>query len=294
MAIEIAAPTSERDLTAFIRFHDEVYASRPARWAAVVQFQLPMLTGDSPFCRDRTLRPLMAVDNGRIVARVLAAVDERYRRLWNERLGHVLLFEALPGTRDAVRALMDEACEWLEGRGADATRAGMGLTDFPFAIEDYDTLPPCYLRQNPAYYHSLLKDAGFETEKGLVDYRIRVTPERIEQWERAVEAARRNGIGLVALGDVPEARRAGDFMHTYNEAFLRHWGYTPFDDDEIAMTMRMFEPFGMLEHSVVAYRGHEAVGALWVQADISRLAQRAPGRELRPQERVNFLGIGVR
>ena len=42
-----------------------------------------------------------------------------YNRHWNERLGQVIWFEAMPGTRDAVRLLMDAACDWLKGQGAE-------------------------------------------------------------------------------------------------------------------------------------------------------------------------------
>ena len=148
MAITIEAPAGADALTEFLLFHDEVYAPRAARWGAIVPFQLPILTGESPFARDRVLRPLVARESGRIVARVLAAIDRRYQRHWNEPLGHALLFEALPDTHAATRQLMDAACEWLAAQGAVAARAGMGMLDFPFVIDDHETLPPLFVRQN--------------------------------------------------------------------------------------------------------------------------------------------------
>jgi len=293
MAITIETPEGADALTEFLMFHDVVYAPRAARWAAIVPFQLPILTGESPFARDRVLRPLVARDGERIVARVLAAIDQRYQRHWNERLGHALMFEALPETQAATRQLMDAACEWLAEQGAVAARAGMGMLDFPFAIDDYETLPPTFLRQNPAYYHVLLKDAGFETEQGFVDYRITVRPELIARWESAHEAALRGGFTIVALKDVPEARRVPEFTALYNDAFKAHWGWTPFSDEEVSDMLEALEPIGMLDVSVIAYHDDTPMGVLWVLPDTSMLAQLAPGRALRPEEQVNFLGIGV-
>jgi hypothetical protein len=67
--------------------------------------------------------------------------------------------------------LMDAACESLQHQGVEAARAGcLGTTDSPFVVDDYESLPPILLRHNPPYYHRLLKDAGFETERGWVDY----------------------------------------------------------------------------------------------------------------------------
>ncbi len=294
MAVTIETPAGADALTEFILFHDEVYASRSARWPAIVPFQLPILLGESPFAEDRTLRPFVARSGGRLVARVLAAIDRRYQRHWNERLGHLLMFEALPGTRAAVCALMDAACEWLAAEGAVDARAGMGLLEFPFVVDDFETLPPAFVRQNPAYYQALLKDAGFETEKGLVDYRIAVRPELIARWESALTAARRGGFEIVPLKDVPAARQVPLFTSLFNEAFRGHWGWTPTTEAESRVLLDALAPAGMLETSLIAFRDGEPMGVLWVTPDTSFLARLAPGRMLRAEERVNFLGIGVR
>ena len=175
-SLRVEVPDSRQALTEFIQFYDQVYAYRTARWRAPVRFQLSILTGQSPFATDRTLRPFIIQDGERILARVLAVVDARYNAHWQDQLGHLCLFEALPDTREAVRLLMDEACWWLEQRGMQAARAGSGLLEFPFVIDAYDSLPPNILRYNPPYYHALLKDAGFVSEKSYVDYKIAVNP----------------------------------------------------------------------------------------------------------------------
>ena len=293
MTIRIETPTGMDALTEFLVFHDEVYRERPARWTALVPFQLPILTGESPFARDRMLRPFVARDGGRMVARVLAAIDRRYQRHWNECLGHVLMFEALPETREAVRLLVHAACEWLAAHGAIAARAGMGMLDFPFVIDEQEMLPPAFVRQNPSYYQTLLKDAGFETERGFVDYRLAVDPELVARWESALAAVQRNGFEMVPLTEVPESRRVAEFTALYNDAFKAHWGWTPFTQDEVASMTEALAPAGMLETSLIAYRDGVPLGVLWVTPETSFLAALAPGRTLRGEEKVNFLGIGV-
>jgi GNAT superfamily N-acetyltransferase len=203
------------------------------------------------------------------------------------------MFEALPDTRDAVRRLMNAACDWLAAHGADGARAGTGMLDSPFVVDDYETLPPAFVRQNPAYYQALLKDAGFETERGFVDYRIAVRPDLVVRWESAIEAAQQNGFELVAFKDVPVGRRVGEFTALYNDTFKAHWGWTPFSEDEVASMTEALAPVGMLETSLIAYRDGVPAGVLWVTPDTSFLAALAPGRTLRGEEKVNFLGIGV-
>src|SRR5262245_28468741 len=152
-----------------------------------------MLLGQTPATAERELRPFVARESGEVVARVCAAVDVPYLRHWNDRVGHLLMFEAQPTARSAVRALLDAACAWLAECGMEAARAGFGLLETPFTTDDYETLPPSTLRQNPREYHALIKGAGFETERGFVDYAMPVAPHLTTRWQSSLESAKRAG-----------------------------------------------------------------------------------------------------
>jgi GNAT superfamily N-acetyltransferase len=221
-------------------------------------------------------------------------LDDRYNRHWKERLGHIVWFEALPDTRDQVKALLDTACEWLQERGAEAARAGFGLLEFPFVIDDYESLPPFILRHNPAEVHRLLKDAGFESEQGWVDYKIEVRPELVARWESAVEGARRAGYEIAPLAAIAEGRRVSEFTDTWNDTFKAHWGFTPFVESEIAAFLDAFGPAGALDTSVIAYRQGAPIGFLLVVPEMTATAVVRPGRTVDDSEKLNILAIGVR
>ncbi|MBI3757953.1 MAG: hypothetical protein HY267_08250 [Deltaproteobacteria bacterium] len=221
-------------------------------------------------------------------------MDNHYNRHWRERLGHISLFEALPESREATKLLMDTACEWLKQHGVQSARAGWGLMDRPFAIDDYNSLPPSIARQNPAYYHSLLKDAGFESEKGWVDYKIKVQPALISRWENALEGGRRGGFEIIPLKDVSSNRRVAEYTETWNDAFKVHWGWTPFTEDEINQLFMALEPTGFFETSLLAYRAGVPVGKLYALPEGTTRAVLKPGRVVREEEKLNLLGIGVR
>ena len=294
MAIKIETPESREALTEFVRFYDQVYAYRDARWQAPLELQLPVLTADSPFARGREIRPFLAFEGSRIVARAAAVLDEHYHRHRNEHLGHIIMFEALPDSRAATKLLMDAACEWLKDRGAKAARAGFGLFDFPFVLDDYESLPPELARQNPDYYHRLLKDAGFESEKGWVDYKIEVRPDLLKRWEHALQSPRRAGYEIVPLKDVPESRRVREFTDTWQDTFKSHWGFTPLTEDEISLLFEGFKPAGLFDTSVLGYHDGRPVGMLLVVPEVSTTAIVNPGRVLKDYEKLNILAIGVR
>jgi GNAT superfamily N-acetyltransferase len=295
VTIRIESPDSEAGLTAFIKFQDVIRPELTARWPAAIEIQLPVLRGVSAFVAGKTMKAFVAREDGEMQARVLALVDPDYSARWNDRLGHLAFFEARPGTYRATRELMDCACEWLQAQGVQAARAGFYLPiEMPFVVDEYDALPPNLMRQNPDYYHSLIKDAGFESEKGLVDYKIQVTAELIARYQSALEAGRRGGYDMVALKDLPPEKRVSAFAPAWNEAFCNHWGFVAASDEAYAEMFRFFEMLGGLETSLVAYRGSEVVGALMVVPEESAHAALKPGRVLQDSEKLNFLGIGVR
>jgi GNAT superfamily N-acetyltransferase len=294
MSIKIEIPEGVEALTEFVLFYDDVYDYRDARWPAPLELHLPILAGENPFAEGRRIRPFLARDGSKMIARAVAVIDERYNRHWQERLGHIVMFEALPQAPEPTRLLMNAACEWLRGQGAGAARAGFGLLDFPFVLDDYESLPPDLARQNPDYYHRLLKDAGFESEKGWVDYKIDVRPELIKSWEHALESARRRGYEIVPLKDLPERRRVTDFTETWSDTFKAHWGFTPLSEDEISLLFEGFKPAGVFDTSVIAYHNGAPAGMLFVVPEVSATAIVKPGRVLKDSEKLNILGIGVR
>src|SRR5262245_36129460 len=210
----------------FAALHDRVYASRAARWQGS-PLHLPILLGLTPATAERELRPFVARAGGEVVARVCAAVDLPYLRHWNERLGHLLMFEAQPDASSAARLVLDAACAWLADRGMVSARAGFGLLETPFTTDDYESLPPGTLRQNPREYHALIKGAGFETERGFVDYARPATPSRTARWQSAFESARRAGFEFAPLRDFPHAERAWRLCELWNATFASHWGWSP-------------------------------------------------------------------
>jgi GNAT superfamily N-acetyltransferase len=294
MAIILEQPKSRDDLTEFASFPDRVYAKRAAHWPSLVPHQLGLLAGESAAAIDRDVLPLLAREDGEIVARVAAVVDHAYIRHWNEPLGHLVFFEALPGSETAVRELLHEGCAWLETNSLEAARLGfLGAFDMPLTIDAYEALPPFMLRQNPAYYHALVKQAAFETERGWVDYKIHVTPQLVERWKSALESTRRGGFDVVPLRDVPEERRVREYTALWNHAFQQHWGQVPFTEAEVAELFQAFEGLGALDTSVLAYRGDEPVGVLMVIPSTADFARLESGRRLDESERLNVLGIGV-
>ena len=294
-SIRIDEVSGDDELLEFVLFADRVNAQRSAYWPAIPDLQLPLLKGEGPVSIGRRAKPLVARQGDEVVARAAVVVDQRYIDHWDEPLGHIVMFEAMPGATDAVRALLDAASDWLRSVGLRAVRTGCGPAfDMAYLFDSYDLLPPMSIRQNPPYYHSMLKEARFETEKGWVDYKIEVTPDQIARWEHMARSAEATGFTLATLSEVDEQVRVAHFAAVWEEAFARHWGMSPQSEDEWRELFDSTGPIGGWDVSVLAYQGDEPVGVVLGIPDLSMLAVRPSGRALRPDEHLNLLGIGVR
>jgi RimJ/RimL family protein N-acetyltransferase len=294
-SVRIEEVSGDDELLEFCHFADRVNAQRSVYWPAIPDLQLPLLKGEGPVSVGRQARPLVARQGNEIVARAAAVIDQRYIDRWDEPLGHIVMFEAMPGATDAVRALLDAASDFLKNEGLHAARTGSGPAfDMPYVLDSHDLLPPMSIRQNPPYYHSMLKEARFETEKGWVDYKIEVTPEQIALWEHMARSAEATGFRLATLSEVDEQVRVTHFAAVWEEAFARHWGASPQSEDEWRGLFNSIGPIGGWDVSVMAYDGDVPVGAVLGIPDLSMMAVRPSGRELRPDEHLNLLGIGVR
>jgi len=293
MSLSIESASDGAALDDFLALHDRVYAHRSARWPADVLLQRAVLTGRTPFATGRRFQPLVARRGGVVVARAAAVLDERYAGRFGERLGHVVLFEALPDAGDAVRPVLDAACEWLAHAGAVAARTGWWPPlDDPFVTEPYELLPPLGFRQNPPAYHDLLAVAGFAPERRWVDYCAEVTPALVRRWEAEVTAAHAAGYDLVPLARLPVERRRAHAITIFNEAFAEHWGMPLLGGPELD---ELTGDDVVRESSLLAFDGDEPAGLILVVPGDAGRPVLAPGRRLDPcREGTNFLSVGVR
>ncbi len=210
-------------------FAHEVYGQNPY-WVAPDTHHLTALLGGNKDAGPHwTVQPFWVESGGRILATVTAVVDELYNRHWNERMGHLLFFEALPESDTAVTVLFGEACEWLRAQGCTAVRLSFLYGwQLPWTIDAYDAIPTLFHTYNPPYYHCYAKNSGFRTEQGMVQYQIAFTTELATRYRDMVERATAAGVQLRSW-DFDRMEDEGlIFARLVNETFAGHWGSPQF------------------------------------------------------------------
>lgn len=250
----VRALHSPEEFERYVGFAQEVYRGNPY-WVPTDPHHLVSLLGGQkktgPHWR---VQPFWAERGGKIVATLTAVVDELYIRHWDERMGHLLFFEALPDCDAEVAALFQAASDWLRAQGCRAARCSFLYGwQLPWTIDAYNAVPTAFHTYNPAYYHAYAKNAGFGTEHGMVEYRIAFTPELAARYQEMIRRADAAGARLRPWDFERLEEEAALFAELVNETFAGHWGSPQFSLPQMqgfAQAMKEVSPadfFGFAE-----------------------------------------------
>ena len=269
--MQVKKLSTPEDLERYIDFAREVYRDNPY-WVPPDKHHLTrVLSGNAGFGPQHEIQAFTVEDGGQILATVASLRDEAYNRHWNEDLGHLLFFEALPDQYEAVDALMSDACEWLRERGCIAARLSMlAAVQLPLTIDGYDVVPTCFNRYNPPYYHSYIKNCGFVTEHGITEYEVQFTPKLEQLYRDVVQRVKDSGV-VVRSWDFDRLEEEGEaFAALANETFSAHWGFMPLPDAVMRSFYVDFKDLLIPEFLVFAEVDGERVAFVYSLPDLNQ------------------------
>jgi len=272
-----AIQTSE-EFQRYANFGQEVYGQSPY-WVPPDPHHLTeLLSGAAPIGSHTQVQPFWVEDGDRLLATVTAVIDKTFNTHWREQIGHLLSFEALPGQEEAVRSLIDAACDWLREHGCAAARMSFLYGwQLPLTIDAYEAVPTVFHTYNPAYYHSYIKNSGFVTECGQVEYQARFTPELAGGYQQMVERASSSGVKLRSWDFDNLEEESVTFLDLYNETFASHWGASQFTPPEMRGLVIGLKDFLVRDFTVFAEVDGQAVGGVFSLPDLNQAFHRMKG-----------------
>ena len=123
--MKIRSLTSPEELQRYVEFGQEVYRDK-SPWVPPDSHHLvELLSGKGGFEPDSQVQAFLVETDDRVLATATAVTSDAYNRRWDERLGHLLFFEALPDQHEAVEMLMTAANDWFQARDCQAVRMSM-------------------------------------------------------------------------------------------------------------------------------------------------------------------------
>ncbi len=229
--IKVDQISSREEFEHFARLPYQIYGTREAWWPPDIQSEMDLLAGRALITAYLDLNPFCVWRDGKLVGRVSAVVNHRYNEHWEEKLGQLIHFEALPGEHEAIAALLEHALEWLARRGMNAARSGFAafLDPCPYTIDNYEQLSSFLLRANRIATTAISRTRRFATEKGQVDYTAGLVPEILDRYREMINAAQRSGVTVKSWREYGFMAAIDVGTDVTNAAFDRHWGLEPGD-----------------------------------------------------------------
>ncbi|MDQ3907442.1 MAG: hypothetical protein M3268_03770 [Acidobacteriota bacterium] len=279
--MNVRSLSTTEELRLFIDFGQTVYRDNPHWVPPDPQHMTRMLTGQSAYGPQSQVQAFCVEEGGDVLATVAALRDEAYNRHWGEQLGHLLFFEALPEKDEAVASLMSAACDWLRERGSRAVRLSMlPGWQLPLTIDAYDATPTIFHTYNPAYYHSYVKNAGFATERGVVQYQVRFTPELAARYREMIERATSSGVALRSFDFERLEEETETFAEVFNDTFKTHWSFMPMTVAAMRGLTVELKDFLVAEFTGYAEVEGETAGVVYSLPDLNQAFHAMRGRDI--------------
>lgn len=279
--MNVRALNTAEEFQRYVDFTQEVYRENP-HWVPPDAHHLTkLLAGQAGFGSELKIQPFWVEDGGRVLATVTAVTSPVYDRHWNEKMGHLFFFEALPDQNEPVESLLRAACEWLKTRGCEAARLSfLGGMQMPLTIDAYDEVPTIFHTFNPAYYHSYIKNGGFVTEKGVVQYQIQFTRELAQSYGEMVERATSSGISLRSCDFERLEQENEALTNILNEAFSAHFGFMPLPAQVMRGLTVDLKDLLVADFVVFAEADGQTAGAVYSLPDLNQALHPMRGRSI--------------
>ena len=279
--MQVRLLTSTEELERYVDFGQEVYRHIP-QWVPPDSHHLSeLLSGNGGFGPDTQIQPFWVEADGLVLATITAVTNEACNQRWNERLGHLVFFEALPEQNEAVEMLLRAADDWFRARACQSVRMSLlpGM-QLGITIDGYDKVPTVFHAYNPPYYHSYIKNGGFRTECGVVQYQVTFTPELAERYRGMLERAERSGVSLRTWDFKHMETENETFTTLFNETFANHFGFMPLPPAVMSGLTVGLKDFLIPDFTLFAEAEGETVGFVYSLPDLNQVFHPLKGKDM--------------
>jgi hypothetical protein len=175
-------------------------------------------------------RWILKNDNGKLIGRVAAFVNEKTARTSEYVTGGLGFFECI-NDQEAANTLFDAAKKWLAARGMEAMDGPINFGDrtawWGLQVEGF--APPTYqMNYNPAYYIQLFEAYGFQTYFNQLVFRYDVENEvPLIFREKAQRIFKSPAFRFEHVRKAQLDKYAADLTQVYNEAWSKMGFFKP-------------------------------------------------------------------
>lgn len=286
MSVEIKKVETRREMHRFIRFNYEFYKdnaySVPDLYEDMKGTFSPKKNPAFEFC---DADYFLAYQNGKIVGRVAAIINQRANETWQKkavRFGWIDFIDDI----EVSRALIDTVKEWGRERGMTTLEGPLGFTDMDaegMLIEGFEELSTIATIYNHPYYPRHMEQLGLEKAIDWVERKIYIPdaiPEKHLRISRIVqEKYHLHYHHLTSKREVSKNELGHRIFRLINDAYAPLFGYSRMTEKQIDGYVKSYLPVLDLRMvSIVEDENDEIVAVGITMPSLSRALQKAKGK----------------
>lgn len=224
----------------------------------------------------------LLTENGKIVGRVAAFINEKKARITDIVSGGMGFFECIDN-QEAANQLFNICRIWLEARGMEAMDGPInfgendnfwGLLTEGFAASSFG------MNYHKPYYKRLFEAYGFqvyyEQVTNVLHFKKNGLPERffkIADWVLSKPSNQFLSLKLAELDKFID-----DFVYVYNLAWAHHQGFSPMNRENLRKQFLSMKPILIPEFVWFAYVDGEPAGFMAMIPDVNQILKHVNGK----------------
>lgn len=285
MSVSIREVKGRKDLARFIRFPFSLYRGSRC-WVPPLLFdeRNTLDPAKNPAYEHCRVRLLLAEEDGRLLGRIAAIINEKYIQKWGNKYCRFGWLDFVDDPRVSA-ALLGAVESWARENGLEAVHGPMGFTDLDregMLIEGFEELGTYSTYYNHPYYPRHLEALGYTKDADWIEFYIKAPKEIPEKVVRIQELVlRRSGLKLVPPKLKTLVTYAQRIFSMINEAYADLYGVVELTPKQIDMYVKQFFSFLHPAFTKVVIDDKDQVVAFGLAIpSISRALQRCQGRLL--------------
>lgn len=245
--IKVIPVYKKKDITKFVKFHNDLYADCPYAVPELYMDQYNTL-GEKNAARDFCDAQLfLAYRDDKIVGRVVAIINRKANETWNRKCVRFGWIDFIDDD-EVSKALLDTVEQWGKERGMDEIQGPLGFTDMDpegMLYEGQEELGTMVTIYNYKYYIDHMERHGYEKDADWIEWRLIVpretgVPERLLKVSSIVE--KKYGAQIVKFKKAKQiAKTYGrEIFDVINAAFAPLFGYSELTDRQKDQYVKMY------------------------------------------------------
>jgi hypothetical protein len=204
-------------------------------------------------------RWILQNDNGKLIGRVAAFVNKKYKNKGDDvEVGGMGFFECI-NNQNAANVLFDTAKNWLQQKGVEAMDGpvNFGERDRWWGLVTFGFYEPLYcMNYNPPYYVELFENYGFKVFFNQICFGMKPKePLKQKMFDRYKPYEKNKDFTAEHIKKNQLEKYATDFATVYNKAWAGHGGLKQMAVEQVIIMFKKMKP--VMDEKIIWFAYHK-------------------------------------